>query len=158
MNTMKLFEKKIATYEDVEAFVNDLVTNHNFKRAITRKDGFYKENYESKNTHLCYVGSNNKGDFISVWSRIGSKRQEADYGVRIHEDMVKKLSRKSEALTLLMSQFTVSANLEDSNEYRVSFSNLEDVKTFFNTLFAYVEAVEAKKIVKAVEAIESVTA
>lgn len=158
MNTMKLFEKRIATYEEVEAFVNDLVTNHNFKRAITRKEGLYKENYESKNTHLCYVGSNVKGDFISVWSRIGSKRQTADYGVRIHEDMVKKLSRKSEALSLLMSQFTVSANLEDSNEYRVSFSNLSDLANFFNTLFRYVEAVEAKKEVKAVEAVESVIA
>lgn len=155
MNTMKLFEKKVATYEDVVSFVEHLEA-HNFKRAITRKDGLYKENYEAKNTHLCYVGSNNKGDFISVWSRIGSKRQEADYGIRIHENMLKKLSNKSKALEVLLAQFYTA--YEDSNEYRVSFSSLEDVKTFFNTLFAYVEAIETKKEVKEVEAIESVIA
>lgn len=155
MMKTELFSKKVATFDEVVTFVEAL-EKHNFKRAITRKDGLYKENYESKNTHLCYVGSNNKGDFISVWSRIGSKRQVADYGIRIHEDMLKKLSNKSKALEVLLSQFYTA--YEDSNEYRISFSTLNDLQLFFNTLFTYVEAVEAKKTVKAVEAVESVTA
>lgn len=145
----ELFTKNVATFEDISSFA-DKLTAHSFKKSVTLNE----KNYSSKDTLIAYTGTTQKGDLIAIWSRIGSKRKSADYGIRISEELVKKLTAKSEALKILLSQYTNTANYEDSNEYRVSFTDIHDVDLFLNTLFAYT----AQKAVKAVNESEMISA
>lgn len=148
MKRFDLFTKNVASFTDVEKFVATL-ESHNIKRSITLNE----EKYKKHDTLLAYTGTTQKGDLIAIWSRVGSKRRSADYGVRISNALIDKLSA-TESIKALLS----NAKYEDSDESRISFSSLADVELFFNTLFAYTDVMKSKKTTKAVETVESVIA
>lgn len=142
--------KTIATRNDVHALAdklsarvsNDELIGH-FNKGVT-----IDKYYDTNDCLIAYCGNTNKGTLISVWSRVGSKRREADYGVRISNELAQKLAKKSESLKVLLSQFLVSECYEDSNENRVSFYTLNDVEMFLETLFSYVAVANEKQSTK----------
>lgn len=144
----EITRKIVADYSDVEKLA-DMLTIHNFKKSVTLNEA----NYQKKDTLIAYTGNTHNEDLISVWSRVEHKRSKADYGVRVSDKLLKRLS-EIESVKLLLS----SAKYADSNESRISFSSVSDVEMFFNQLFSYVEARKQTKSADTVTTEESVSA
>ena len=153
-NTMKLFTKSNATVDDIKS-LQTLLSAHKFIAYDFEK---YHKDVAKDTFKIAHVGitaqhsNNGKGTLIAVWNT--NKATDKAYNVRISNDLHNVLSTKSDTIKFLLD----NASYKDSDELCIKFYSLKDVYSFFETLFRYLETIESKKEVKAIEKSESVTA
>lgn len=135
MNKINLFEKRVATLDEVIAFADSLA-KYNLKKSVA-----LDKRYETKDTLIAYTGNTHNGNLVAIWSRVAHKRAQADYGLRISNALLEKLTAKSDAIKILFS----NAKYADSNESRISFTSLDDITRFLETLHNYLIATKATK-------------
>lgn len=133
MYKVNLFEKRVATLDEVIAFADSLA-KYNLKKSVA-----LDKRYETKDTLIAYTGNTHNGNLVAIWSRVAHKRASADYGLRISNALLEKLVAKSDAIKILFS----TATYADSNESRISFTNISDIERFLETLHSYLVTARA---------------
>lgn len=145
MNKINLFEKRVASLNEVTAFADSLA-KYNLKKSVA-----LDKRYETKDTLIAYTGNTHNENLVAIWSRVAHKRAQADYGIRISNALMETLTAKSDAIKILFS----TATYADSNESRISFTSISDIERFLETLHNYLAVTKATKNIETEKSISA---